>query len=143
MTTPTTDAVAPIREYFSSFGRGDFDTVKAQFASDALVTVPGTGKLAGEYRGPAGFDEFLETLGAHVDPDRSGFGVEDMAVGDRYVIVRELATLARRDTPDRTWELPLLLRFSVDGSQIVELNIVPEDLLTYDAFWADAAPSAD
>jgi uncharacterized protein len=139
MTTPTSDATAPVREYFASFGRGDFDTVKAQFAQDALVTVPGTGKLAGEYRGRAGFDEFLEILGAHVDPDRSGFGVEDLAVGDRYVIVREVATLARRDTPDRTWELPLLLRFSVDAGRIAELNIVPEDLLTYDAFWATRA----
>jgi ketosteroid isomerase-like protein len=136
MSRSAPDATTPVREYFASFGQGDFDTVKAQFARDALVTVPGTGKLAGEYRGADGFTEFLEILGAHVDPDRSGFGVEDMAVGERYVIVREVARLARRDDPDRIWELPLLLRFTVEGAQIVRLDIVPEDARSYDAFWA-------
>ena len=140
MPTPTTDATRPVREYFESFGRGDFDTVKAQFAEHALVTVPGRGKLSGEYRGASGFTRFLEILGSHVDADRSGFGVDDLAAGGRYVIVREVARLARRDVPDRVWELPLLLRFTVQDDRIAELNIVPEDAQNYDEFWSTSAP---
>jgi ketosteroid isomerase-like protein len=140
MSTPSTGATRPVKEYFASFERGDFETVLAQFAEGALITVPGTGKLAGEYRGASGFTDFLGVLGAHVDPDRSRFAVDDLASGERYVIVREVARLARQDSPDRIWELPLLLRFTVAGDHIAELNIVPEDAQAYDAFWAAAPP---
>jgi ketosteroid isomerase-like protein len=131
----------PVRAYFDNFARGDFDAVKAQFSGDAVVTVPGGGMLAGEYRGHAGFDRFLGILGRHVDPGASGFGVDDFSIGDRYVIVREVATLVRRDDPAREWELPLLLRFSVQDGRIAALNIVPEDAQTYDAFWAAGPPT--
>ncbi len=140
MSTSTTEAARPVRNYFASFERGDFETVRAQFAQEALITVPGAGKLAGEYRGADGFTNFLRVLGAHVDPGRSHFTVDDLAVGERYVIVREVARLARRDAPTRIWELPLLLRFTVAGDRIAELNIVPEDAQAYDAFWAAAPP---
>jgi ketosteroid isomerase-like protein len=140
MSRPTKEVTKPVKEYFASFERGDFETVWAQFAEEALITVPGTGKLAGEYRGASGFTDFLGILGAHVDAERSAFAVDDLASGERYVIVREVARLARQDAPDRVWELPLLLRFTVAGDRIAELNIVPEDAQAYDAFWATAPP---
>lgn len=82
---------------------------------------------------------FLDAVLSHVDGDRSGFRVDDIAVGDRYVVVREAAELARRDRPQAaTSSLPLLLRFSVAGGRIARLDIIPEDAGAYDAFWSPA-----
>jgi ketosteroid isomerase-like protein len=132
--TATVDP-APVREYFAAFGRGDFEAVKAQFAQDSVVTVPGRGLLAGSYVGRSGFERFLEILGGHCDGAASGFRVDDVAIGEAYVIVREVASLARQDTPGRTFDLPLLLRFTTAGGRIARLDITPEDLHAYDAFW--------
>ncbi|MCW2991797.1 MAG: hypothetical protein JWM73_2391 [Solirubrobacterales bacterium] len=126
---------APVRAYFENFARGDFGAVKAQFTAGAVVTVPGAGLLAGRYEGRDGFDRFLGVLGGHVDGPASDFRVDDIAVGQHYVIVREIARLLRQDTPGRAWELPLLLRFTVEDGLISRLDITPEDQAGYDTFW--------
>ena len=127
---------APVREYFDAFGRGDFDGVRAVFADDCVITVPGAGLLAGRYDGQAGLDRFLETVLTNVDGRRSGFRVDDLMVGRQFVVVRELAELVRSGTDGEPVELPLLLRFTVgaDG-RIARLDITPEDAGRYDSFW--------
>jgi ketosteroid isomerase-like protein len=131
----------PVQAYFDAFSRGDFDRVREVFAPECVITVPGGGLLAGSYEGPAGLERFLTTILSNVDGRRSGFRVDDMTVGERFVIARELAALVRVDTEGDPVELPLLLRFTVgtDG-RIARLDITPEDAARYDAFWAAQRP---
>lgn len=130
-----------VREYFDAFGRGDLDRLRDVFAPECVITVPGAGLLAGNYEGAAGLDRFLAVVLSNVDGRRSGFRVDDMAVGERFVITREVANLARADREDVPVELPLLLRFTVgEDGRIARLDITPEDAAAYDAFWA--APAA-
>jgi ketosteroid isomerase-like protein len=128
----------PVRDYYDAYSRGDFDRVREVFAAECVITVPGSGLLAGSYEGPGGVDRFLATVVSNVDGGRSGFRVEDVTVGERFVIAREVTELARRGRVDEPVELPLLLRFTVseEDGRIARLDITPEDAAAYDAFWA-------
>lgn len=128
----------PVRDYYDAYGRGDFDRVREVFAPECVISVPGNGLLAGDYEGPRGVDRFLATVLSNVDGGRSGFRVEDVTVGERFVIAREVAELARQGRDDEPVELPLLLRFTVreEDARITRLDITPEDAAAYDAFWA-------
>ncbi len=128
----------PVHDYFAAFARGDFDRVRGVFGPECVITVPGCGLLAGRYEGPAGVDRFLTTVLSAVDGRRSGFRVDDVTVGQRLVIAREVAELARRDREGEAAELPLLLRFTIgDDDRIATMDITPEDAAAYDRFWAE------
>lgn len=123
-----------IREFYATVMKGDIDRAATFVTPDFIMHVPGKGSNAGEYWGREGFrifvDNILEYSGGTFSLD-----LRTVAVHDRTVFTRELATLGRRQDPVRRWALPLVMHYTMRHERVSEAWTIPEDLYAYDEYW--------
>lgn len=126
------DNEALVRRIFDAFARGEGLALGGLFAEDAVWTVPGSGAMAGTYRGREEIFRFLARL-----PKETGgtYGSElvDVLASD----TRAAALYRARGTRHgRTLELDQLLLFRIESGLVHEVLALPSDPEAFEAFWA-------
>jgi ketosteroid isomerase-like protein len=122
-----------VRRFVEELERGKLSETDAGrlVAGDAVAHVPGSGPLAGEYRGPAGFARLFH-LQREAAQDGYAFEARSYVVHDSAAaaVVR---IGARRDMHAFNGDLRLVL--SLAGGKIKELWLDPVDAAGFDAFF--------
>jgi ketosteroid isomerase-like protein len=131
MTITETD-VETVQRFYAAFAAGDFETVRACFAPDAVWHLPGRGALAGDHHGwNAIRDDFL----AKVGPLSGGTlraGLMDVAVGVDCVVAVQRATA---DHDGRRLDVTGCQLIRMEGGTIAEVRGHYSDQYAFDAFW--------
>lgn len=126
------DNEALVRRIFDAFARGEGLALRGLFAEDAVWTVPGSGAMAGTYRGREEIFRFLARL-----PKETGgtYGSElvDVLASD----TRAAALYRARGTRHgRRLELDQLLLFRIEDGLVHQVLALPTDPEAFEAFWA-------
>ena len=130
MTHPNEELV---RQGYTAFGKGDMDTLRSMYATDAVHSNAGSSPVAGEYKG---VDDILGFYGQLSERSGGTFTAElksAKAEGDDTVVAihREKA---QRD--GKTLDQDETLTFTISGGKITHLVDAHSDQAAYDAFWA-------
>lgn len=126
------DNEALVRRIFDAFAHGEGLALRGLFAEDAVWTVPGSGAMAGTYRGREEIFRFLARL-----PKETGgtYGSElvDVLASD----TRAAALYRARGTRHgRRLELDQLLLFRIEDGLVHQVLALPTDPEAFEAFWA-------
>ncbi len=122
-----------VRRFVEELERGGLsESLAARLvAGDAVAHVPGSGQLAGEYHGPAGF---VRLFHLQREAAQDGFAFElrsyDVHASAAAAVVR---IGARRDV--RTYSDDLRLVLNLEGGKIKELWLDPVDAAGFNAFF--------
>ena len=122
-----------VRKGYKAFGEGDMDTLRSIFAPDAVHSAPGTGPLAGEYKG---VDDILGYFGQLFERSGGTFKADlrsATAEGDDTVVAVH-RTSAQRD--DKTLDQDETLTFTIADGKFTHLVEDHADQPAYDAFWS-------
>lgn len=129
---PAADNEALVRKIFDAFARREGLTLRGLFAADAEWTVPGSGAMAGVYRGREEIFRFL----ARLPKETSGtYGSEllDVLASE----TRAAALYRARGTRNgRTLELDQVLLFRIEDGSVTEVLALPSDPEAFEDFWA-------
>jgi ketosteroid isomerase-like protein len=115
-----------------AFNRDDIDAVRDHVSADLVYTIPGSSRIAGDYRGVEGFVEILRRLR---DESDDTFTVEPRVIlaDDDNLIARCRVTALRAGRRLDT-ENCYALRFA-DG-KVVEGAVFVSDPAQVDEFWS-------
>jgi len=121
-----------VRRIFDAFARGDAFSLRGVFADDAVWNVPGTGVMAGRYRGIQEILRFLARL-----PKETG-GTYRTRLVDVLASDQRAAALYRASgsRDGRELDLDQLLLFRIEDGLVREVLALPSDPATFDSFWA-------
>ncbi len=123
---------AMVRQIFDAFARKEGFALRGLFAEDAVWTVPGSGVMAGVFRGREEIFRFLTRLPKETEGTYGSELRDVLASDDRAAALY----LARGTRDGRTLELDQLLLFRIDGGLVREVLALPTDPAAFDAFWA-------
>jgi ketosteroid isomerase-like protein len=123
---------ALVRKIFSAFARQQGFALRGLFAEDAVWTVPGSGAMAGVYRGREEIFRFLARLPKETD-GTYGSELRDVLASDGRAAALYRARGARHG---RTLELDQVLLFRIEGGLVQEVLALPSDPAAFEAFWA-------
>jgi uncharacterized protein len=123
---------ALVTKIFSAFARGQGFALRGLFAEDAVWTVPGSGAMAGVYRGREEIFRFLARLPKETD-GTYGSELRDVLASDERAAALYRARGARHG---RTLELDQVLLFRIEGGLVREVLALPSDPDAFEAFWA-------
>ena len=126
------DNAALVRKVFEAFSRKEGFALRGLFADDAVWSVPGSGVMAGVYRGRDEIFRFLARLPKETDGTYSS-ELRDVLASDERAAAVYRARGARRG---RTLELDQVLLFRIDDGLIREVLALPSDPDAFEAFWA-------
>jgi hypothetical protein len=106
-----------VRQGYDAFAKGDLDTLRKVFATDAVWHTPGHNVLAGDHRG---IDAILGFFGQTMELSGGTFRVElhDVVAGDDHAVGLHVA---RGQRNGRTLEDRSVLVFHVRDGQAVEV----------------------
>lgn len=126
------DNAAVVRRIFDAFARKDAFALRDVFAPDAVWVVPGSGVMAGTYRGR---DEIFRFLGRL--PRETG-GTYASRLRDVLASEERAAALYRAtgERAGRRLELDQVLLFRFEGGLVRHVLALPSDPLVFDAFWS-------
>ena len=126
------DNAAAVRRLFDAFARRDAFGLRDVFAPDAVWIVPGTGVMAGTYRGRDAIFRFLARL-----PRETG-GTYRSRLLDVLVSDDRAAALYRAtgERGDRRLDLDQVLLFRFQDGLVRHVLALPSDPLAFDAFWS-------
>lgn len=125
--------VARLREGYGAFDNGDFDTVRAFIAPDAVWHVPGSNPLSGDYKGHDEifglFSQLVQKTGGTLKSE-----IHDVLANDEHgtVLVR---FSAQREDGRRLDQHEVHVVHLKDG-QVVEWWSFEEDVAAADAFFS-------
>jgi uncharacterized protein len=123
---------AIVRRIFDAFARKEGFALRGLFAEDAVWNVPGSGVMAGVYRGRDEIFRFLARLPRETEGTYSSELV-DVLVSDR----RAAALYRARGTRHgRTLELDQVLLFEIEAGRVQRVLALPSDPDAFEAFWA-------
>jgi uncharacterized protein len=126
------DNEALVRRVFEAFARKEGFALRGLFAEDAVWSVPGSGVMAGVYRGRDEIFRFLARLPKETD-GTYGSQLRDVLASDERAAAVYRARGARLG---RTLELDQVLLFRIDDGLIREVLALPSDPDAFEAFWA-------
>ena len=123
---------AIVRSIFDAFARKEGFALRGLFAEDAVWSVPGSGVMAGVYRGRDEIFRFLARLPRETEGTYSSELV-DVLVSD----VRAAALYRARGTRHgRTLELDQVLLFTIEAGLVQRVLALPSDPDAFESFWA-------
>jgi uncharacterized protein len=124
--------IAIIRRGYEAFARGDIETLKTLFSTNANWHQVESGVLAGNYRGAQAILQFFgqlthETLGSlHVDP-------QAMAASGDHVFVLERVTGTRKG---KTMDTKEVLVFKLDKGVVTDVTNFQSNHPAVAQFWS-------
>jgi ketosteroid isomerase-like protein len=123
---------AVVRKIFAAFARREGLLLRGLFADDAVWVVPGSGAMAGSYRGREAIFRFLARL-----PKETG-GTYRSELVDVLASAERAAALYRAHGTrhGRRLELDQVLLFRFEGELVTEVLALPSDPDAFEAFWA-------
>jgi len=123
---------AIVRRIFDAFARKEGFALRGLFAEDAVWNVPGSGVMAGVYRGRDEIFRFLARLPKETDGTYSSELVDVLASDRRAAALYR----ARGTRHGRTLELDQVLLFTIEDGLVREVLALPSDPDSFEAFWA-------
>jgi hypothetical protein len=120
-----------IRAIFAAFQQGDFSPFVDALATDAVWTVPGRSRLAGEYKG---LEAILGLFGRTREVTNGTYKqqLRDILTSDDRVGVLYRAIGEGRG---KSLDTEMLLLCQLDGDKVTSLTVVPRDAAAFEAFW--------
>ncbi len=129
---PAADNESLVRGIFNAFARREGHASRSSFAEDAVWVVPGSGAMAGVYRGRDEIFRFLERLPKETDGTYAS-ELLDVLTSDTRAAALYRARGTRRG---RALELDQLLLFRIEDGLVREVQALPSDPDAFEAFWA-------
>lgn len=129
---PATDNEALVRRIFDAFARREGLALRGLFAEDAVWTVPGSGVMAGVYRGREEIFGFLARLAKETDGTYGSELVDVLASETRAAALYR----ARGTRRGRTLELDQLLLFRIEDGLVRHVLALPSDSAAFEDFWS-------
>jgi ketosteroid isomerase-like protein len=127
-----TENEAIVRQIFDAFARRQGFALRGLFAEDAVWSVPGSGVMAGVFRGRDEIFRFLTRLTKETDGTYAS-ELHDVLVSDERAAVLYRARGTRHG---RTLELDQVLLFRIEGGLVREVLALPSDPDAFESFWA-------
>jgi ketosteroid isomerase-like protein len=129
---PAAENAALVGRIFEAFARKEGFALRGLFAEDAVWTVPGSGVMAGVYRGREEIFRFLARLPKETD------GTYRSELRDVLASEERAAALyrARGTRRGRMLELDQVLLFLIRDGLVREVLALPSDPDAFEAFWA-------
>ena len=121
-----------VRRIFDAFARREGLALRGLFAEDAVWTVPGSGTMAGTYRGREAIFRFLARLPKETDGTYRSELVDVLTSDERAAALYR----ARGTRHGRTLELDQVLLFRFERDLVREVLALPSDPDAFEAFWA-------
>jgi ketosteroid isomerase-like protein len=122
---------ALVRRIFDAFAQKQGFALREVFAADATWTVPGTGSMAGTFRGREEIFGFLGRLPKETDGTYSSSLIDVLASDDRAAALYR----ASGERKGRRLELDQLLLFRIEDGLVQEVLALPSDPAAFDTFW--------
>jgi uncharacterized protein len=129
---PTAENEALARRIFEAFARKDGFALRGLFTEDAVWTVPGSGAMAGVYRGRDEIFRFLARLPKETEGTYSSRLIDVLASDDRAAALYR----ASGERQGRRLDLDQVLLFTVSDGVVAEVVALPSDPDAFAAFWA-------
>ena len=129
---PAADNESLVRGIFDAFARREGHASRSSFAEDAVWVVPGSGAMAGVYRGRDEIFRFLERLPKETDGTYAS-ELLDVLTSDTRAAALYRARGTRRG---RALELDQLLLFRIEDGLVREVQALPSDPDAFEALWA-------
>jgi ketosteroid isomerase-like protein len=124
--------IAVIRRGYEAFAKGDIETLKTLFSTNANWNVPETGVLRGHYRGAPAILEFFGQL-AHETQGSLRVEPVTMAASGDQVFVLERSTGKRNG---KTLDAKEVLVFTLDKGVVTEVTDFQFDHAGDAQFWS-------
>ncbi len=122
-----------VRTLYAAIAKGDLATTQSLLADDVVFHVPGTGRNAGDHRGPSGVLSFVGGAAALTDGTLR-LTLHDVMEGKDLVVA--LATY-RAERPGRVpLENNLAHVLRIEDGKVRESWFHARDQYAVDAFWA-------
>lgn len=130
---PAAENEALARRIFEAFARQEGFALRGLFAEDAVWTVPGTGTMAGVYRGRDRIFRFLARLPKETDGTYSSQLIDVLASDERAAALYR----ASGERRGKRLDLDQVLLFTIRDGLVHEIVALPSDPGAFDEFWAD------
>jgi uncharacterized protein len=121
-----------VRGIFDAFARKEGFALRDVFADDAVWTVPGTGTMAGVFRGRTEIFRFLGRLPKETNGTYTSRLIDVLASDDRAAALYR----ARGERHGQRLELDQVLLFRIESGLVREVLALPSDPVAFAAFWA-------
>ena len=125
------DNEALVRRIFDAFASKRGFALRDVFADDAVWTVPGSGSMAGTFRGREQIFAFLGRLPKETDGTYSSRLIDVLASDDRAAALYR----ASGERNGNRLELDQVLMFRIQGGLVQEVLALPSDPAAFDRFW--------
>jgi ketosteroid isomerase-like protein len=129
---PRAENEALVRRIFAAFAEKRGFALRDAFADDATWTVPGSGTMAGTFRGREEIFAFLGRLPKETDGTYASSLIDVLASDDRAAALYR----ASGDRNGRHLELDQVLLFRIEAGRVREVLALPGDPAAFEAFWA-------
>ena len=123
---------ALVRAIFDAFARREGFALRDVFADDAVWTVPGTGTMAGVFRGREEIFRFLGRLPKETNGTYASRLIDVLASDDRAAALYR----ASGERHGQRLELDQMLLFRIEGGLVREVLALPSDPVAFSEFWA-------
>lgn len=123
---------ALVRRIFAAFAEKRGFALRDAFADDATWTVPGSGTMAGTFRGREEIFGFLGRLPKETGGTYSSSLIDVLASDHRAAVLYR----ARGDRKGRQLELDQVLLFRIEDGLVQEVLALPSDPAAFEEFWA-------
>lgn len=129
---PTAANEDVVRRIFDAFARKQAFALRDLFAPGAVWTIPGTGAMAGVYRGREAIFRLLARLPKETDGTYSSRLVDVLASDERAAALYR----ASGERRGRRLDLDQVLLFRFEDGLVREVLALPSDPAAFEAFWA-------
>jgi ketosteroid isomerase-like protein len=127
-----TQNIAVVRRGYEAFAKGDIETLKALFSSDATWHAVRAGVLPGNYRGAQAILGFFGQL-AHETEGTMRVEPVTMAASGHSVFVFQRITGTRKG---KTLDMQAVLLFTVANGVVTDVKDFPADYPAFSHFWS-------
>jgi uncharacterized protein len=121
-----------VRRIFDAFAQKRGFALRDVFADDATWVVPGSGSMAGTFRGREQIFTFLGRLPKETDGTYSSTLIDVLASDDRAAALYR----ARGERNGTVLDLDQVLLFRIEDGLVREVLALPSDPAVFDTFWA-------
>jgi ketosteroid isomerase-like protein len=129
---PAAENAELARRIFDAFARKEGFALRGLFAEDAVWTVPGSGTMAGVFRGRDQIFRFLARLPKETGGTYSSRLIDVLASDGRAAALYR----ASGERAGRRLDLDQVLLFTIAGGLVTDVVALPSDPAAFEAFWA-------
>jgi uncharacterized protein len=124
---------ALVQRIMEAFANREGFALRECFAEDAVWRVPGSGVMAGTYRGRTEIFRFLARLPKLTDGTYRSTFVDALASEERGAGLYR----ARGERGGRSIDIDQLLLFTIRDGVVTEVLALPSDPAAFESFWAE------